>query len=92
MSNRIFNITNENNQIVIIYENNEIIFELEDNMYNRYEICEYLNEGFSMHNLNIECTFDELYYSITHKNNKNFTIKNSAKLTSQELRNMIAPL
>ena len=72
--NNINNITNENNQIVIIYENNEIIFELEDNMYNRYEICEYLNEGFSMHNLNIECTFDELYYSITHKNNKNFTI------------------
>lgn len=70
------NINANNNRIHIKCNNIDVIFELEENKYNRYEICEYLNEGFKANNINIECKFDENYYEIKHNDNIKFIMIN----------------
>jgi hypothetical protein len=53
------NITDTNNQLVIIYNNEKKIIELEPNYYNRYEIVECMNNAFDSENLPIKCILDD---------------------------------
>jgi hypothetical protein len=49
------NINKLNNELKIVIDNREQIFELEENYYNRYEIKDFLNEAFEAYNFDIKC-------------------------------------
>ncbi len=53
------NINMMNNELKIIINNKEQIFELEENYYNRYEIKDFLNEAFNAYNFDITCDIQE---------------------------------
>jgi hypothetical protein len=68
------NITELNNKLLIEIESCEKTFELEPNYYNRYELVEFLNEGFIANSLNINCSItanDKFLF----KSEKKFTMK-----------------
>ena len=53
------NINKSNNELKIVIDNKEQIFELEENYYNRYEIKDFLNEAFNAYNFDIMCDIQE---------------------------------
>jgi hypothetical protein len=53
------NITIYNNKLSVDYNNDIKILELEPNYYNRYEIVNFLNEGFIANNISIKCYISE---------------------------------
>ena len=69
------NITTNNNRLVVVIEDKEDIFELEENYYNRHEITEYLNNAFNINNILIKCTIEDDKFVFT--SNKKFILKNS---------------
>jgi hypothetical protein len=72
------NITENNNKLVI--EIGDLIkkIELEPNYYNRNELIEFLNEGFSYNNIAIECKInDEDKFIFSSLDNKKFTMKSN---------------
>jgi hypothetical protein len=48
-------IEGKNNSLKIVIDNKEHIIELEENYYNRNEICFYINEAFQNNSINIKC-------------------------------------
>ena len=68
------NINRTNNELKIIIDNREQIFELEENYYNRYEIKEFLNEAFSAYNYSIQCDIQEGVF--VFMSDKKFTMIN----------------
>lgn len=62
------NINKTNNELKIMINNREQIFELEENYYNRYEIKEFLNEAFSAYNFNITCEIQDGIFIFTSEN------------------------
>ena len=68
------NINNSNNELKIIINNKEQIFELEENYYNRYEIRDFLNEAFNAYEFDITCDIQDGIF-IFHSDNK-FTMLN----------------
>ena len=48
-------IEGKNNRLKIVIDNKEHIIELEENYYNRNEICYYINEAFENNSINIKC-------------------------------------
>ena len=63
------NINKSNNELKIVIDNKEQIFELEENYYNRYEIKDFLNEAFSCYNFDINCDIqnDNFIFSSNNK-------------------------
>ena len=63
------NINKSNNELKIVIDNKEQIFELEENYYNRYEIKDFLNEAFSCYNFDIKCDIqnDNFIFSSNNK-------------------------
>ena len=57
--NLVENINRSNNELKIIIDDKEQIFELEENYYNRYEIKDFLNEAFNAYNFDIMCDIQE---------------------------------
>jgi hypothetical protein len=53
------NINKSNNELKIVINNKEQIFELEENYYNRYEIKEFLNEAFNAYDFDISCDIQD---------------------------------
>lgn len=68
------NINKSNNELKIIINDKEQIFELEENYYNRYEIKEFLNEAFNVYNFDINCDIQDGIF-IFNSNDK-FTMLN----------------
>jgi hypothetical protein len=64
-------IEDKNNKLKIIINNKEHIIELEENYYNRNEICFYINEAFENNNINIRCGLieDEFIFKSTERFN-----------------------
>jgi hypothetical protein len=52
-------IEDKNNRLKIVIDNKEHIVELEENYYNRNEICFYINEAFQNNSINIKCSLLE---------------------------------
>lgn len=68
------NINKSNNELKIVINNKEQIFELEENYYNRYEIRDFLNEAFNAYKFNISCDVQDGIF-IFHSESK-FTMLN----------------
>jgi hypothetical protein len=68
------NINKSNNELKIVINNKEQIFELEENYYNRYEIRDFLNEAFNAYEFNISCDIQDGIF-IFHSESK-FTMLN----------------
>jgi len=64
-------IEDKNNKLKIIINDKEHIIELEENYYNRNEICYYINEAFENNNINIRCGLieDEFIFKSTERFN-----------------------
>lgn len=67
--NENYNITNNNNQLFIVYNNDNRIIELEPNYYNRYDILEYINYIFDEEKINIKCSLNSEDKFIFESNN-----------------------
>ena len=68
------NINGSNNELKILINNKEQIFELEENYYNRDEIKDFLNEAFTAYEFNITCGIENGIF-VFHSDNK-FTMLN----------------